>query len=45
VKRIIPQRKEWMESNSQDLYLISDTQEVKTTWHPIENIGGVSSSY
>jgi acyl-CoA reductase-like NAD-dependent aldehyde dehydrogenase len=45
VKRIIPQRKEWMESNSQDLYLISDTQEVKTTWHPIENIGGASSSY
>ena len=45
VKRIIPQRKDWMESNSQDLYLISDTQEVKTTWHPIENIGGASSSY
>lgn len=45
VKRIIPQRKDWMESNAQDLYLISDTQEVKTTWHPIENIGGASSSY
>lgn len=45
VKRIIPQRKDWMESNAQDLYLISDTQEVKTTWHPIENIGGALSSY
>lgn len=45
VKRIIPLRKDWMESNAQDLYLISDTQEVKTTWHPIENIGGASSSY
>lgn len=26
-------------------YLISDFQEVKTTWHPIENIGGSSSTY
>ena len=26
-------------------YLIGDFQEVKTTWHPIENIGGSTSSY
>jgi acyl-CoA reductase-like NAD-dependent aldehyde dehydrogenase len=26
-------------------YLIADFQEVKTTWHPIENIGGSTSSY
>ena len=26
-------------------YMISDFQEVKTTWHPIENIGGSTSTY
>lgn len=26
-------------------YIITDFQEVKTTWHPIENIGGSTSSY
>ncbi len=26
-------------------YLIADFQEVKTTWHPIENIGGSTSNY
>ena len=30
---------------SEGLHYISDCQEVKTTWHPIENIGGASSSY
>ena len=45
VKRIFNYEKDWMNSESQDLYMISDTQEVKTTWHPIENIGGSSSSY
>jgi hypothetical protein len=27
------------------LHYISDLQEIKTTWHPIENVGGASSSY
>lgn len=26
-------------------YIIADFQEIKTTWHPIENIGGSTSSY
>jgi hypothetical protein len=34
-----------MNSNAQGLHFITDIQEVKTTWHPIENIGGASSSY
>jgi hypothetical protein len=26
---------DWMQARSQHPYLIRDTQEVKTTWHPI----------
>jgi hypothetical protein len=25
--------------------MIMDTQEIKTTWHPIENIGGAKAGY
>jgi len=32
-------------STDQGLQRITDLQEVKTTWHPIESIGGASSSY
>lgn len=45
MKRIRIYDLDWTNEESQDLYKISDCQEVKTTWHPIENIGGVSSSY
>jgi acyl-CoA reductase-like NAD-dependent aldehyde dehydrogenase len=45
VKRVKTYNKKWMNEESQDLYMISDLQEVKTTWHPIENIGGATSSY
>jgi acyl-CoA reductase-like NAD-dependent aldehyde dehydrogenase len=45
LKRVRAYDKDWMDGKSQDLYLISDFQEVKTTWHPIENIGGATSSY
>ncbi len=45
LKRVRAFDKDWLDVKSQDLYLISDFQEVKTTWHPIENIGGASSSY
>jgi acyl-CoA reductase-like NAD-dependent aldehyde dehydrogenase len=31
--------------NEQGIQFITDFQELKTTWHPIENIGGASSSY
>lgn len=45
LKRIRVYDRNWMEGSEQDLYLIGDFQEVKTTWHPIENIGGATSSY
>ena len=45
LKRIRAYDQDWMNAASQNLYLISDFQEIKTTWHPIENIGGASSSY
>ncbi|PHR30762.1 MAG: aldehyde dehydrogenase [Fluviicola sp.] len=45
LKRVRSYDRNWLDAKSQDLYLISDFQEVKTTWHPIENIGGATSSY
>lgn len=41
VKRV----KRFDAKNTQNPYTILDFQEVKTTWHPIENIGGSTSSY
>jgi acyl-CoA reductase-like NAD-dependent aldehyde dehydrogenase len=45
VKRVFDYTQDWMNPNAQDLHMILDTQEVKTIWHPIENIGGASSNY
>lgn len=45
LKRVRAYDKDWTNTDAQDLYLISDFQELKTTWHPIENIGGATSSY
>jgi acyl-CoA reductase-like NAD-dependent aldehyde dehydrogenase len=46
VKRVFAYSKmDWGKPNSQGLSLIEDLQEIKTTWHPIENIGGATSSY
>jgi len=45
LKRIQTYNSDWSLEASQNLYFISDFQEVKTTWHPIENVGGASSSY
>lgn len=45
MKRIFNYNNNWMLESSQNLYLISDFQEIKTTWHPIENVGGATSSY
>ena len=36
---------EWQLEASQSPYLIQNLQEVKTTWHPIENIGGAKAGY
>lgn len=35
----------WSSIDAQNPYLILDTQEIKTTWHPIENIGGAKAGY
>ena len=46
VKRIFDYSKvNWNSEEGQSPYFISDHQETKTTWHPIENIGGSSSKY
>ncbi|HAA01247.1 MAG TPA: aldehyde dehydrogenase family protein [Flavobacteriales bacterium] len=45
VKRISSYDKDWMDTAQQDPYFIMDAQEIKTTWHPIENIGSEGSGY
>lgn len=45
VKRFIEMQADWAQENAQGLHYITDCMEVKTTWHPIENIGGSSSNY
>lgn len=36
---------DWRSEKGQSPYLIMDLQEIKTTWHPIENIGGAKAGY
>ena len=36
---------DWSSEKAQSPYFIMDTQEIKTTWHPIENIGGAKAGY
>ncbi len=46
VKRaIIRKNTDWFSDSAQSPYFISDTQEIKTTWHPVENIGGSGGGY
>lgn len=35
----------WYGPEGQSPYFIMDTQEIKTTWHPVENIAGAGSGY
>jgi len=35
----------WLTGKGQSPYYILDSQEIKTTWHPIENIGGATGGY
>ena len=46
VKRVVLYDKiKWQASEGQSPYFIMDLQEIKTTWHPIENIGGAKAGY
>ncbi|MEO5646980.1 MAG: aldehyde dehydrogenase family protein, partial [Chitinophagaceae bacterium] len=46
LKRVIfYDKKEWTAETGQSPYFIMDTQEIKTTWHPIENISGAKTGY
>ena len=45
LKRVILYDKMNWVADGQSPYLIMDTQEIKTTWHPIENIGGGKAGY
>ena len=46
VKRVFTYRDvNWLSEKGQSPYYILDLQEIKTTWHPIENIGGGSGGY
>lgn len=35
----------WNSNEGQSPYFIMDTQEIKTTWHPVENIAGAGGGY
>jgi acyl-CoA reductase-like NAD-dependent aldehyde dehydrogenase len=46
VKRVVLYDKvKWITANGQSPYFIMDLQEIKTTWHPIEHIGGAKAGY
>lgn len=45
VKRVFFWNKIWNKEESQNPYLILDLQEIKTTWHPVENIGAGGTKY
>jgi acyl-CoA reductase-like NAD-dependent aldehyde dehydrogenase len=35
----------WTNGEAHSPYFVTDFQEIKTTWHPIENIGGAKAGY
>lgn len=45
VKRVFIYKQNILSEKSQGPYFIMDTQEIKTTWHPVENIGSVKAGY
>jgi acyl-CoA reductase-like NAD-dependent aldehyde dehydrogenase len=45
IKRIRHYSENWLDQAAQSLYHITDLQEIKTTWHPIEKIGGSAPGY
>jgi acyl-CoA reductase-like NAD-dependent aldehyde dehydrogenase len=45
VKRVFIYTNDFTQETEEHPYFITDLQEVKTTWHPIENVGGATSNY
>jgi len=45
LKRVLVMDSDWNQESAQGVRYISSFQEIKTTWHPIEQIGGATSSY
>lgn len=45
VKRSFFWNYDWKKIQSEHPYFIMDLQEIKTTWHPIESIGGAGGKY
>lgn len=45
VKRVFIYDNDFTKADDENPYYITDLQELKTTWHPIENVGGATSSY
>lgn len=46
LKRVfIKTEKDWLNLSLENPYQIMETQEIKTTWHPIESIGSAKASY
>jgi acyl-CoA reductase-like NAD-dependent aldehyde dehydrogenase len=45
VKRVLVYTNDFTQATEENPYFITDLQEVKTTWHPIEHVGGATSSY
>lgn len=45
LKRVIVKNDDWNQESAQGISYISNFQEIKTTWHPIEQIGGSTNSY
>jgi acyl-CoA reductase-like NAD-dependent aldehyde dehydrogenase len=45
LKRVFYYDRDWYPAEMQNPYLIMDLQEIKTTWHPVENIGGSGGGY
>jgi hypothetical protein len=45
VKRAFYWNKDWSKDENQNPYFILDLQEIKTTWHPIEDIGIGGAKY
>jgi acyl-CoA reductase-like NAD-dependent aldehyde dehydrogenase len=45
LKRVLVMDRDWHQESAQGINYIASFQEIKTTWHPIEQIGGATSSY